>query len=80
MTKVIQIEVPEKLAVLIEKDELLRKLSEEVVKQKLTEYLLKVYALDVLAKDSELTEEDVMELDEKVKKGILKKWEDEVSG
>jgi len=79
MAKVIQIEVPEELAVLIEKDELLRKLSEEVVKQKLTEYLLKVYALDVLAKDSELTEEDVMELDEEIKEGILKKWEDEVS-
>jgi len=79
MGKIIQIEVPEELAVLIEKDEFLRKLSEEVVKQKLTEYLLKVYALDVLAKDSELTEEDVMELDEEIKEGIVKKWEDEAN-
>jgi len=36
--------------------------------------------LSVLHTKRLLTEEDVMELDEKVKKGILKKWEDEVSG
>jgi hypothetical protein len=42
----------------------------EVARRAISEYAKKLALLDALTKDSELTEEDIMELDEKVKKGI----------
>ena len=42
----------------------------EVARRAISDYAKKLALLDVLTKDSELTEEDVMELDEKVKEGI----------
>ena len=44
----------------------------EIARRAIEEYARKLALLDTLTADSELTEEDVMELDEKVKEGILK--------
>ncbi|MBN1389007.1 MAG: hypothetical protein JXA22_00010 [Candidatus Thermoplasmatota archaeon] len=42
----------------------------EVARRAILEYAKKLALLDALTKDSELTEEDIMALDEKVKEGI----------
>lgn len=42
----------------------------EIARRAIADYAKKLELLDSLTKDSELTEEDVMALDEKVKEGI----------
>ncbi len=42
----------------------------EVARRAISDYAKKLSLLDALTKESELTEEDIMELDEKVKEGI----------
>ncbi len=74
MGKVIQIEVPESIATLLEKDELLKKMIEEKIIIDVKEYLLEIMVLDTLAKDSELTEEDILEVDRKIKGSLWKKY------
>jgi len=44
----------------------------EIARRAIEEYARKLTLLDALTADSELTEEDIMRLDEKVKEGILK--------
>jgi hypothetical protein len=47
----------------------------EVARRAIEDYARKLALLDALTSDSELTEEEIMELDEKIKKGILKHYE-----
>ncbi len=42
----------------------------EIARRAISEYAKKLDLLDALTQNSELTEEDIMELDENVKKGI----------
>jgi len=42
----------------------------EVARRAISEYAKKLALLDALTSESELTEEDIMDLDEKVKEGI----------
>ena len=42
----------------------------EVARRAISDYAKKLSLLDALTQESELTEEDIMELDEKVKEGI----------
>ena len=44
----------------------------EVARRAIEDYAKKIALLDVLTSRSELTEEDVMELDEKIKEGVFK--------
>ncbi len=42
----------------------------EIARRAISEYAKKLSLLDALTSESELTEEDIMDLDEKVKEGI----------
>jgi len=44
----------------------------EVARRAIEDYAKKIALLDALTSKSELTEEDVMELDEKIKEGVFK--------
>lgn len=44
----------------------------EVARRAIEDYAKKIALLDALTSQSELTEEDVMELDEKIKEGVFK--------
>lgn len=46
----------------------------EIARQSITDYAARLALLDEIAVKSQLTQEDVMELDEKVKTGILKHY------
>ena len=46
----------------------------EIARRAIADFAKKLALLDALTANSELTEEDVMELDEKVKEGILKHY------
>ncbi len=74
MERTIQIRIPENIAVLLEKDELLKELIEERILKDIKEYLLEIIVLDTLAKDSELSEEDILEIDKKIKGSLWKKY------
>ena len=44
----------------------------EVARRAIEDYAKKIALLDALTSESELTKEDVMELDEKIKEGVFK--------
>ena len=46
----------------------------EIARRAISDYAKKLALLDALTQDSELTEEDVMALDEKVKRGIYEHY------
>ena len=46
----------------------------EIARRAIADYAKKLALLDALTANSELTEEDIMELDEKVKEGIFKHY------
>jgi len=46
----------------------------QIARQAIEAYAKKLAILDALTKDSELTEEDIMELDKKIKQGIHKRY------
>jgi len=79
MGKVIQIEVSESVGVLLERENILKEILAELIEKKLNEYLLTVYALDSLTRESKLTEEEILEIEKEIKKGIVKKWENEIN-
>ena len=76
----VSIEVPEEVAVLLEKEPLLRLAVAEAVKREVMEYLLTVIALDRLTEDSRLSEEDVLEIGRLVKRAVREKWDAESGG
>jgi len=77
MGKIIQIEVPEDIWILLQKEEQLKQNLQELFIKEIKEYLLTIYALDELTKDSNLTEEDIMKIDKEIKKNIMEKWKNE---
>lgn len=78
--KAITITLPEELAALLEEDELLKSMAESLLADELRELLLKVLVLDKLAEGSEFTEDDVAELDRRVKKGLRLRIEAQING
>ncbi len=46
----------------------------EIARRAITNYAKKLALLDALTADSELTEEDIMEIDEKIKESIFKHY------
>ncbi len=79
MPKTITIELPEEIHTLIESDRFLRLAVERIVKEDIVNYVLSILAIDKLTEDSELTEEDIMKIDEEIKKGIRRRIEDEIN-
>ncbi len=73
MGKVIQIEVPEEVKILLEEDEVLRKSVESVAKESIKNFLFKFLALDKVLSEKGLTEEEIMEIDEEVKNSLWEK-------
>ena len=51
----------------------------EIARRAISEYAKKLALLDTLTQESELTEEEVMALDEKVKEGIYKHYKRKLS-
>jgi len=78
--KTMTITLPEELAALLEEDELLKSMAESLLADELRKLLLKVLVLDKLAESSELTEDDVAELDKKVKRGLRLRIEAQIGG
>jgi len=78
MGKIIQIEVPYEVSVLIEKDDLLRKLFERIAVDAFKDRLFKYLIAEELTKDVEISEEEILEIDEVIKenawKELKKKW------
>ena len=48
----------------------------EIARRALWEYVQKLELMDSLLKDSKLTEEDVLELGDKIKEGIAKRYKE----
>ncbi len=78
MKKVIQIKVPEEIGVLIDSDPTLRSVVEKIVEQDVIEYILTILTMDKLTSDSTLTEEEILEIDKKIKKVIRERIENEI--
>ena len=74
------VDVPEEVAVLLEKEPLLRFAVAEAVKKEVTEYLLTVMTLDKLTEDSRLSEKDVLEISRLIKRAVREKWDAESGG
>jgi len=78
MKKVIQIKVPEEIGVLIDSDPTLRSVVEKIVERDVIEYILTILTMDKLTSDSTLTEEEILEIDKKIKKVIRERIENEI--
>ena len=70
MRKVIQIKVPEEIGVLMDSDPVLKNIVEKIVERDVIEYILTILTMDKLTSDSTLTEEEILEIDKKIKKII----------
>jgi len=78
MSKPVSILLPEEIAILLEQDDLLRSMAESILADELRRLLLKTLVLDKLAEGSELTEEDIAELDKRIKRGLRLRIEAEI--
>jgi len=76
-SRTVGIRLPEELAILLERDEVLKSMAEGLLAEELSRLLLKVLVLDKLAERSELTEQDVVELDKRIKRGLRSRIEAE---
>jgi len=76
-SRTVGIRLPEELAILLERDEVLKSMAEGLLAEELGRLLLKVLVLDKLAERSELTEQDVVELDKRIKRGLRSRIEAE---
>ena len=79
MRKTITIELPEEIHALIESDQLLKFAVEKIIKEDVVNYLLTVLTADKLTENSKLTEEEIMNIDEEIKKEIRRKIENEIN-
>ena len=78
MSKPVSILLPEEIAILLEQDDLLRSMAESILADELRRLLLKTLVLDKLAEGSELTEEDIAEIDKRIKRGLRLRIEAEI--
>ena len=73
MAKTVTIELPEEVLMLIERNEILRRLVESVAKESIKDFLIKFLSFDKILSEIGLTEEEIMEVDEEVKESIWSK-------
>lgn len=76
---VIEVEVPEEVAVLLEANPLVKRLLGELGVRELERRLLDLAVLDSLSPGPGLSEEEIMEIDEKVKEGLARRYKVEGS-
>jgi len=78
MGKIIQIEVPEEISSILNKDALLKKFFEKTAVESFKEKLLKYLIAEELTKDINVSEEEILKIDEEIKesawKELKKKW------
>ena len=78
MPQTITIELPKEIHALIESDPFLKLAVERIIREDVVGYVLSILTMDKLTEDSKLTEEDIMKIDKKIKKGISRLIEDEI--
>ena len=69
----VELELPGDLALLIERDPLVRRAAERLLEEELVAKLRTLAVADILLSRSELTEEDIERLDVKIKKGVVER-------
>ena len=69
----VELELPEDLALLIERDPLVRRAAEKLLEEELVAKLRSLAVADILLSRSELSEEDIEELDKMVKRGVVER-------
>ena len=78
MGKIIQIEVPEEISSILNKDALLKKFFKKTAVESFKEKLLKYLIAEELTKDINVSEEEILKIDEEIKesawKELKKKW------
>ena len=79
MPKTITIELPEEIHALIESDSFLKIVVEKIIREDVINYILSILVMDKLTEDSKLTEEDIMKIDEEIKRGIRRRIEHEIN-
>ena len=74
MAKVkVELELPGDLALLIERDPLVRRAAERLLEEELVSKLRALAIADILLSRSKLDEEAMMRLDKKVKRGVVER-------
>jgi len=69
----VELELPGDLALLIERDPLVRRAAERLLEKELVAKLRTLAVADMLLSRSELTEEDIERLDMKIKRGVVER-------
>jgi len=69
----VELELPGDLALLIERDPLVRRAAERLLEEELVAKLRALAVADILLSQSELTEEDIERLDMKIKRGVVER-------
>ncbi len=75
MAKEIQIEIPEEISRILERDEMLKKYFEKIAVDVFKEKLLKYLIAEEITKNVKVSEADVLEMDEELKEMALKELE-----
>ena len=52
---------------------------ERIIREDVVSYVLSILTMDKLTEDSKLTEEDIIRMDEEIKKEIRRRIEDEIN-
>ncbi len=73
----IRVKVPKTVEAVLESDEILKMIVEEEARKAVINYLAEFLSIDVILQKSGLTEKDVMELDEEIKRELWKKIKQE---
>lgn len=73
----IKVKVPKTVEAVLESDEILKMIVEEEARKAVISYLAEFLSIDVILQKSGLTEKDVMELDEEIKRELWKKIKQE---
>ena len=74
MKKTVTIELPEEFALLVQQDPLLKKLVENIAVEAIKDKLLKLAIADQLTRDVKITEEELLEIDRRIKRSIAKNY------
>jgi len=69
----VELELPGDLALLIERDPLVRRAAERLLEEELVSKLRALAIADILLSRSKLDEEAMMRLDKKVKRGVVER-------
>ncbi len=73
MPKTITIELPEEVLMLIERNEILKRVVESVAKESIKDFLVKFLSFDKILSETGLTEKEMMKIDEEIKESLWSK-------